>query len=237
MRVLKAKKASAKQNMLLDVKLLDEIHPEDVPVLHLYDWEFPSVTYGHFIEPTQFFLSEGVKKHHLSIAKRPTGGGIIFHTCDLAFSLVLPSKHPKYSMSTTESYALINQAVAFAIQHWLRKDALFLLLGKNALAQSERLSAFCMARPTRCDVTLYGKKVGGAAQRRKKQGLLHQGTISLGLPRQEQLVDALIEGEAIFESIQKSSHSLLGENWTEKDLIQAREEMKKVLIESLKKAL
>ena len=38
------------------------------------------------------------------------------------------------------------------------------------------------ARPTKYDVILHGKKIAGAAQRKKKQGYLHQGSICFTLP-------------------------------------------------------
>lgn len=232
-QILQTEKASAEENMLFDSKLLEELEPKDSPILHLYEWEFPSATYGHFIDPDRFFISE--KK--ISTARRATGGGIIFHTCDLAFSLLIPSEHPHFSVNTMENYAFVNRAVIEAIENWMGKEKVLSLLEEASSDPAHSLHSFCMARPTRYDVILYGKKVGGAAQRRKRQGLLHHGTISLGLPSEELLLNVLIEGDKVSKSIRKSSHSLLGENWTQKELAQASEEMKLRLIDSLKKAL
>ena len=232
-RILQTKKASAEENMSLDTKLLDELEPNDSPILHFYEWALPSATYGHFIDPNRFFAAE----NKISIARRATGGGIIFHTCDLAFSLLIPAKHPKFSVNTMENYALVNRAVISAIESWAGEREKLSLLNEAPLDPSNSLHSFCMAHPTRYDVILHGKKVGGAAQRRKKQGLLHHGTISLGLPSEELLLNALIEGDRVIRSIRKSSRSLLGENWSQKELALAREKMKLKLIDSLKKAL
>ena len=40
-----------------------------------------------------------------------------------------------------------------------------------------------MAKPTQYDIVYKGKKIAGAAQRKKTQGYLHQGTISLAAPQ------------------------------------------------------
>ena len=51
----------------------------------------------------------------LHLARRPTGGGIIFHLTDFAFSVLIPANHPSFSQNTLENYALVNRPVAFAI--------------------------------------------------------------------------------------------------------------------------
>jgi lipoate-protein ligase A len=43
--------------------------------------------------------------------------------------------------------------------------------------ESPRVSESCFANPVRADVMVNGRKVAGAAQRRTRAGLLHQGSI------------------------------------------------------------
>ena len=50
---------------------------------------------------------------------------------------------------------------------------------------------FCMAKPTIYDVVYQGRKIAGAAQRRRKNGYLHQGTISLAFPQMGLLNEVL----------------------------------------------
>lgn len=170
--------------MALDQELLDNI---EEPTLHLYEFEKPSATYGYFIRPFDH-LTEAAKE--LDLAKRPTGGGIIFHTHDLTFSLLIPAAHPGFLKNTLDSYAFVNKTVAQALTKFLGKDpSLFTQKGPNA--------PFCMAKPTVYDVMIEGKKVGGAAQRKTKKGLLHQASIQLGMPSIEFLKKHLKNPEII----------------------------------------
>ena len=40
----------------------------------------------------------------------------------------------------------------------------------------------CFVEPARHDIIRHGKKIAGAAQRRSKAGLLHQGSAQIGVP-------------------------------------------------------
>ena len=103
---------SAEENMLLDAKLLAELSPTGAPLLHFYDWARPSLTHGYFIIPEQHLRPHPT----FDRARRPTGGGIVFHTWDLAFSLLLPANHPIYTLKPVESYRAINQIALEAMQ-------------------------------------------------------------------------------------------------------------------------
>ena len=86
-----------------------------------------------------------------------------------------------------------------------------------------------MAKPTIYDVMHGNKKIAGAAQRRKKQGFLHQGTISIVMPKIEFLEEILLENSIVLEEMKKNTHSLLPANWSADDLTDMRERLKKLL--------
>lgn len=231
MKILDTGKATAEENMSIDAQLLQDLDPNGEAILHLYDWELPSATYGHFIDPNQFFTPVATKK--IDLAKRPTGGGVIFHTCDFAFSFLIPAWHPKCSQKTLDNYALVNRAVIQAIDIWMGGGDALELLSSGFERSKETIARFCMARPTKYDVVFRGRKVGGAAQRRTKRGLLHQGTIALGLPDSKLLREVLLEGEFVAGEMHKHSDSLLEENWDERALFAGREKMKQVIKRAL----
>src|SRR4029078_7336771 len=91
---------SAEENMRLDADLLERAAEWAYPILHLYEWAAPSATFGHFIDPGQFLNLDRVIQKGLQLARRPTGGGIIFHLWDMAFSVLVPSHLPEFSLNT-----------------------------------------------------------------------------------------------------------------------------------------
>lgn len=170
---------SAAENMALDAKLLSELDPNGLPLLHLYDWKRPSITFGHFIQPKEFLHLDQLEMMGIDLARRPTGGGIVFHLWDLAFSFLMPANHPACSQNTLENYEFVNRAVRKAVA---KMGEGMELIPQDAPLMSLDCAKFCMARPTIYDVVLQGRKIAGAAQRRTKLGYLHQGTISLRAP-------------------------------------------------------
>jgi lipoate---protein ligase len=218
---------TASSNMFLDEKLLNELDPNGTPVLHLYNWAGLTATYGYFIEPKKFFDLTQVAKWNLDIARRPTGGGIVFHISDLAFSFLLPSNHRAFSLNTLENYQFVNGVVLEVAKEFFQIDSLELISNDGALLGPD-CQHFCMARPTPYDVVYRGLKIAGAAQRRRKQGYLHQGTISLALPPFDLLNDVLLSKSDVLEAMRSYTFAPLL-----KVSVEARSSLEKLLAEKL----
>ena len=103
------------------------------------------------------------------------------------------------------------------------------LLIRDSPASDEHSQHFCMAKPTKYDVMIDGRKVGGGAQRRTKHGFLHQGTLALAIPSEEYFENLLVSGTCVAESMHRNSYSLLGTTYTSKELSEARLEMQALL--------
>ena len=198
--------ASAQVNMDIDRNLLNDLESDSEPIIHFYDWSNPSATYGHFIQPEKYLSMDAVNLNFLDLGKRPTGGGVIFHLSDLAFSVLIPSNHRLYSLNTLENYSNINKIVIEAICEFLGKSL------NIALFQSpseKGYPKFCMAQPTVYDVMIEGKKVGGAAQRKTKTGFLHQGSISLAVPPYEWIEKIVLDPLKLINSMREYSFYLI----------------------------
>jgi lipoate---protein ligase len=229
-RIIETGKRKAAENMALDAALLEDLVEEKEPILHLYDWVNDAATYGHFIDPEKFLNLEGVERLGLDLAKRPTGGGITFHNCDLAFSILIPSTHAFFSQNPLENYAFVNERVMWAIGRM--KELPAQLLTEESEPLDEHCSRFCMANPTKYDVLIQGKKVGGAAQRKTRHGFLHQGSISLGMLPEKYLRQVLAPQTHVLEAMRQNSFALLGDEWTPQDLEEARRILKQYLKEA-----
>ena len=197
--------------MALDAQLLGELSCHSSAILHHYDWLGSALTYGHFITPENYLRSEGLLEWGYEAARRPTGGGIIFHTGDLAFSVLIPAAHPCFRANTMDSYALVNKAVMNAVETFMFQLGNPLsLLEQTPQPEHSGAERFCMAHPTRYDVMVGGRKVAGAAQRRTRDGVLHQGSICLTTV-EERCLKAVLSHAEIVQMMKGTSYPLLGE--------------------------
>lgn len=203
MRLIETGSRPPEEIMAIDAALLAELDPEGPPLLHLYEWDRPCLTYGYFTNPTQYLNLDALRAHGIALTRRPTGGGIIFHLTDLAFSVLIPAKHPKFSLNTLDNYVFVNQWIAQSIGEFIPKEMFTELLPPSSPCGAERCVPFCMAKPTPFDIMVEGKKIGGAAQRRTKLGLLHQGSLSLFPPPVELLSKVIEQGESVVQAIKE----------------------------------
>ena len=226
--ILDTGKRSAQENMEIDAYLLDTLGDKRDPILHFYEWEGDSATYGYLTNPKDYLDEEGVARSGLSLARRSTGGGIVFHTWDFAFSVLVPAECKFFSMNTLENYAFVNEAVRLAVQTFLGSSLLELTPVDFQEADSA-CQRFCMAKPTKYDVVLEGRKIAGAAQRKCKQGFLHQGMIALQVPPEEYLDTVLKKGSQVKEAILKNTFPLLDKGSGESEMKNARHQLKELI--------
>lgn len=220
---------TAEAIMQKDQNLLERVAEEKNPILHFYEWDGPSATYGYFLDPSKFFSMEGLLKTGLQIARRPTGGGIIFHLWDFAFSALIPASHPAFSQNTLQNYATINLSVLAAVEEFLQVRGCE-LTKEDGVILGEGCANFCMAKPTRYDVMLGGKKVAGAAQRKTKDGLLHQGSLSLVMPSTKLLQEVLLSELNVVEAMSTFTFPLLGMKAEPSEVPIKRKEIQELLI-------
>lgn len=233
--ILNTGKSSAQENMVLDVSLLENMALKEAkPTLHLYDWECDSLTYGYFIDPAAFLSKEALSLKGIQIARRPTGGGIIFHHTDFAFSILIPATHPHFSINTLENYAFVNNLIIELISNFMGGKASLSLLPDEVFNSDSHSRHFCMAKPTKYDVMLEGKKIGGGAQRRTRFGFLHQGSISLVPPDNLLLSQILLPNTSVLEEMNRHTSHLLEKTANRHHINEARLKLSRLFSKSLK---
>ncbi len=227
---------SAVVNMQIDSDLLDNIGERQTPLIHFYEWEGDSATYGYFVKPESLLDLGVAEERSLVLARRSTGGGIVFHLWDMAFSVLVPSHCAEFSMNTLDNYAFVNGAVLGAVEQFFEKKEELSLIPEDALSKDMHCKYFCMAKPTKYDVMWQGRKIAGAAQRKTRGGFLHQGTISLVMPSQEYLSAILLPGTEVIAAMGVFTHPLLGKNATRGEMEGAKERLRKLLATHLNEA-
>jgi lipoate-protein ligase A len=154
---------AAALNMAVDEALLAAATG---PILRVYRWERPAVSFGYFER------WEPIRAAHpgRDAVRRWTGGGVVLHGRDFTYSLLVPRGCAEAALEPARAYAIIHGAL---------RDA----LGKAGIAAEaaafarEKISRQCFENPVLHDVLVNGRKVAGAAQRRTRQGFIHQGSV------------------------------------------------------------
>lgn len=220
----------AKKQMDEDARLLQSLEERPETTLRFYQFPSQACTHGLFMDPYPFFDWKAVENLGMEIAKRPTGGGLIFHAVDFTFSVLMPAAHPLFPENVIESYRLINSHALEAIQEAFGVTP---ELAENAAKEASPRSGFCLAKATVYDLMLSGKKIGGAAQRRTRSGLLHQASITLGLPEEDALKNLLPNHPEIVSSMLKNSAALIAGPLQESAALeQCRQSLKRALARS-----
>jgi lipoate-protein ligase A len=159
-------------NMAADEALLINAEKIGRPVLRLYDWAKPAVSIGYFQKYPEDLAAQGIE-----VVRRPTGGGLVDHRGDVTYTVVLPPTHRIAGECPQQSYNILHRGVVAALKR-IGIEATLALRQKKGSPRPN--ASACMTNPTRFDVMLGENKIAGAAQRRTKSGLLHQGSIWMG---------------------------------------------------------
>ena len=154
---------AAALNMAVDEALLETA---GAPILRFYRWRRPSLSFGYFGRHADV----ANQSSHRDIVRRWTGGGIVPHGDDLTYSVIVPASHPCFARSSLEVYRDLHDAIRRALEANGVEAAL-------ANSAAPKVSEDCFANAVRADVMSEGRKVAGAAHRRSRAGLLHQGSI------------------------------------------------------------
>lgn len=160
---------SPAMNMAVDQVLLETAGDRGRPLVRFYQWDRPAHSIGCFQNRT-------AAPPGTAFVRRPTGGGVVDHRGDFTYTVVLPARHGICRLDREASYGRINGAVIAALGA-LAVDAR--LTEQEIPDHVDRRSMVCFTHPTRYDVVVAGGKVAGAAQRRCREGILHQGSILL----------------------------------------------------------
>jgi len=150
-------------NMAIDETLLAGAREV---TLRIYRWACPAVSFGYFGR----FAEVEARWPAREIVRRMTGGGVVPHGGDLTYSLVVPAENSFASESPREIYRAVHEAIA----------ALLVQSGEAPMLAppgSHEASGICFEIPAEFDLLVGGRKIGGAALRRTRAGLLLQGSI------------------------------------------------------------
>lgn len=166
-------------NMKKDIEFF-ALH--DRPVFRFYGFNSDCITAGYSQDIASEIDLEKAGFLGIDIARRPTGGGIVFHSdTDIAFCCVLPLRlFPGGFMS---AYHFVSDIVLDVLKHaGVRAEKCGGVSG--ALTADRRL---CFSDAKEYEIAFEGKKLVGIAQKRTKEKILQQGAICVSRPRKDML--------------------------------------------------
>jgi lipoate-protein ligase A len=153
-------------NMAIDEVLLSTAQSA---ILRFYRWNTPSVSFGYFVRFAEACELAGNR----ALVRRWTGGGIVPHGDDLTYSIMIGAPNDAFALPSKVIYQRVHSTLGNA----LREIGIVAVLTETKAA---KISDACFANPVVSDVIESGRKIAGAAQRKTRSGLLHQGSIQCG---------------------------------------------------------
>ncbi|MFH2138681.1 MAG: biotin/lipoate A/B protein ligase family protein [Candidatus Omnitrophota bacterium] len=184
-RLLLSRSKDPYTNMAIDEAILKSYSQgQSSPTLRIYGWSPESISLGYFQKANKVLKVDQCLNHGVLFVRRITGGEAIYHGSDLTYSIICSKNDLGLPESVKESFKLIASFLIGAYKkHGL--DACFSVEDEERenyfdIKQKKR-SDFCFATNQDFDITIAGRKIGGNAQKRRRDIIFQHGSIPLHL--------------------------------------------------------
>ncbi len=174
-------------NMAIDEALTRKcIDSEDRPtVIRFYTWKETSCSIGYFQKIENVFKAPNDKR--IPVVRRPTGGGIVYHSNDITFSIVKKRMQPSRQENITSFYKLIGDSLLRGLERLGFTGTFYLPEEESHRSVKERKPlnnflpqpSFCSVTPAKYDIMINGSKVAGYAARKSQGAVLCQGYLDV----------------------------------------------------------
>lgn len=201
-RFLDTAKGSAFFNMALDEAIVEAVaRGQSLPTFRLYEWEPAGITIGYSQKAGDVLDYNRCMQDGIAVTRRLTGGRVVFHDREVAYSVVGPIHDPLFGGNLQATYRAIGTVLLEALRacgvevDWSR--------GNPAAREGEVPSSTpCFLSTSRFEITCRGRKMVGSAQRRFREVFLQHGSILTG-PGHERIGEYLKErhGAARFAAV------------------------------------
>ena len=176
-------------------------------ILRFFNWSGPGITYGYAQRRRQVEEAASMAGKLLpDMARRPTGGGIVYHEDDITFSFIFPS--PEIMFEPHKTYARLHNAINNKYHECGENFDISTEKTKDYSVNSPAMA--CFSKPVNLDILYNGKKVLGGALRKIGKRMLYQGSFQFPGARKRQNYHRRVITEALAEEF--------GLCWTIKNL-------------------
>jgi lipoate-protein ligase A len=174
-RLIQSGALSAASNMALDEEIFKGYSGDGIGVLRLYRWQKPAFTYGFSQNPESQIDLSACLADGVGVARRITGGGVLFHNDEITYSFVCNKADVGESQKVLVDYRNICQFL-MRFYESLGLHPVFALeaAGFKDWRASHEL---CSAAHEKYDIVIGARKIGGNAQKRNRQVIFQHGSI------------------------------------------------------------
>lgn len=177
--------ADGATNMALDAALLERVRDGAPPLLRLYRWTPPTLSFGRNQPAAGLYDEAAARDRGIAFVRRPTGGQAVLHADEVTYAVVAPVDvigRPR------DAYRRINEALVAGLRG-LGVDAAVAgsgtqrerPRGAHAHPHTHRRAidwgAACFRDPAEGEVVVGGRKLVGSAQRCERRVILQHGSI------------------------------------------------------------
>ena len=158
----------------------------DSPKVRIYSWENKCISYGYLQKIDELIDLKEAVKDGWEIVKRPTGGGIVYHSTDeVTYSVACPLQLLPDGLM--RAYYYISGIIVAA----LRSVGVDAKIGDRRPRTADRIpqagprfpvpgptqNDLCFSNTREYEITVDGQKLVGSAQKRGRKAMLQQGSI------------------------------------------------------------
>lgn len=200
-------------NMAIDSALLEAVMEGAAPVLRLYRWDPPTLSFGRNQPARGRYVMDVARKLGIAFVRRPTGGQAVLHDDELTYAVIASIDRIGRPRA---AYALVNRAIVAGLS-FLGVEAGIAAsdngegagngagtddsdssvgngpeVASGATPAAPSWDTACFRRPAGGEVVIGGAKLVGSAQRVEDRTILQHGSILMG--GSQTPVEALLRG-------------------------------------------
>ncbi|MBM3278168.1 MAG: lipoate--protein ligase family protein [Candidatus Handelsmanbacteria bacterium] len=193
-------------NMAVDEALLEGVGSGG-PVLRVYTWAPPAVSFGYGQHPWREVDLEKCRAAGVEVVRRLTGGRAVLHWEELTYSAICPEDDPQCGGPIGYTYRRLGEALVEGLRLFGVDAALERGQPRSPRPRATGLSEPCFSSLARWEVKCGGRKLIGSAQRRVRGAILQHGSLLTG-GRHRRLLELRPEGGEGFGRLDEGSTSL-----------------------------
>jgi lipoate-protein ligase A len=180
-RLITTGSLNAFENMAIDEAILKACsESKSPPTIRLYGWKPHAISLGYSQKIKETINLEACERLEVDIVRRPTGGRAVLHDEESTYSLISPLDNPLFPPNIIGSYQKISSCLIRVFKK-LGINAQMVIPKEKIKSPSERRgNPICFLNPSWYEITVYGRKICGSAQRRVDGAFLQHGSILLG---------------------------------------------------------